>query len=307
MTGEVSLQGEVSPLVVSASRATDIPAFYGRWFVNRLRAGHCLWRNPYNLGQIQRVRFDNCKVAVFWTKDASPFLQHLPEIEAAFPSYFQYTLNDYESEGFEPGVPALEDRIATFVELSGRLGRERVVWRFDPLLLTRELTPERLLDRVDRLGRRLCRHTDRLVISFVDDYHKMRRRIAALPDPPRTFTSGEMTAFARGLLGRVAAWPRPIALASCCEAGDLCGIPANRCVDPELAGRIAGTPIPDGLRPTRPDCRCGASKDIGAYSTCPHGCVYCYANQGAAVVASRHRRHDPEAEMLDPGPEPSGN
>jgi hypothetical protein len=302
-TRKGTLTGEVAPLVVSASRATDIPAFYGQWFVNRLRAGHCLWRNPYNPGQVQRVRLDRCKVAVFWSKNPAPLIPFLPEIEEAFPSYVQYTLNDYEAEGLEPGIPPLEERVATFARLSGMLGKGRVVWRFDPLVLSGRLTPGVLLERVDRLGRELCHHTEKLVFSFVDDYHKSRRRLAALPDPPRAFTSGEMTAFARGLLELAAAWPRPVALASCCEAGDLCGIPQNRCVDPELASRIAGVPIPPEHRPTRSNCLCAASKDIGAYNTCPHGCLYCYANQGASLVASRHRRHDPGSEMLDPGRE----
>lgn len=116
----------MAPYVISASRATDIPAFHVRWLLERLRAGYCLWRNPFNTGQGQYVSFERCRLLVFWSKNPLPLLPHLSEIEDyGFKYYFQFTLNNYEAEGLEPGLPPLEQRLETFCRLSERLGRQR--------------------------------------------------------------------------------------------------------------------------------------------------------------------------------------
>ena len=130
------LKAAIAPLVISASRATDIPAFHAKWFMNRLRAGYCLWQNPFNARQRQYISFEKCAVIVFWSKYPAPLLPYLAEVEDRGVSfYFQYTLNDYEAEGLEPHVPSLARRIAAFREIASRFGRHRVVWRHDPILL----------------------------------------------------------------------------------------------------------------------------------------------------------------------------
>ena len=159
---------EVAPVILSASRSTDIPAFYAKWFFDRLAEGYCVWTNPFNQ-QKMYVSFKQCKVIVFWTKNPKPILPYLHELdERGIHYYFQVTLNDYEQEGFEPNVPALEERIDTFHQLSGMIGHERVIWRFDPLICTSELTPRMLLTRMEKIGNRLKGYTDKLVFSFVD-------------------------------------------------------------------------------------------------------------------------------------------
>ncbi|WP_302616557.1 DUF1848 family protein, partial [uncultured Desulfovibrio sp.] len=198
----------VAPLVVSASRATDIPAFHVRWLLERLRAGHCLWRNPFNARQEQYISFARCKCLIFWSKNPLPLLPHLPEIDdLGFSYYFQFTLNDYEAERLEPGLPPLEQRLETFCRLSEQLGRERVIWRWDPLLLATSLPTEALLERLDSLGRRLSLVTDKLVISFLDIYEKIRGRLAAHTAAPRAPLEAETAMLAQGLARCNAGWP----------------------------------------------------------------------------------------------------
>src|SRR5690242_15722596 len=125
----------IAPLVISASRATDIPAFHAQWLLGRLEAGYCTWTNPFN-GRLQYVSFEKARAFVFWTKNARPIIEHLQAFDRKHLAYcFQFTLNDYDAEALEPNVPPLEQRVRTFVELCRRIGRARVIWRFDPLIL----------------------------------------------------------------------------------------------------------------------------------------------------------------------------
>lgn len=143
----------VAPVIISASRSTDIPAFYGTWFVERLKRGYADWVNPFS-GSLQHVSFARTRAIVFWTKDPRPMMAKLRDVAAIVPNfYFLYTLNDYEQEGYEPAVAHLERRIRTFLELSDRLGPGRVVWRFDPLILSDVCTVDILSERVSTLAR----------------------------------------------------------------------------------------------------------------------------------------------------------
>lgn len=278
------------PVIISASRATDIPAFHGEWLLRRLDAGGVLWRNPFN-GVVSPVSFAKARLFVFWTKDARPMLPLLDRLDArGLRYYFQFTVNDYEADGLEPGVPPLEERLDTFAALAARLGRERVVWRFDPLILSDTVTVETLAARLERVGERLRGHTSRLVISFADieGYRGVRRRLAQAGGGWRGFTEPEM----RQMAARVAALSRRwgLEVETCCEACDLSafGIGHGRCVDDRLIARAFGDDaalrafVARGWRKDRGQrkgCGCIPSKDIGAYATCPHRCAYCYANR----------------------------
>jgi hypothetical protein len=288
----------IAPVIVSASRATDIPAFHAEWFIERLRAGFVQWRNPFNPHQAQYVSFRKTRAVIFWSKNPAPLLPCLPEIEAmGLKYYFQFTLNDYEAEGLEPGVPSLAGRVETFRRLADRIGPERVIWRFDPLVLTERLTADALLDRIEHLAAMLRGHTRKLVISFADihRYRSVRRRLDHRCAGAREFTSDEMVAFAARLVERNESWG--FELATCAEEIELPGIAHNRCIDDRLPARCFGNDAAlmeflgggslfsgDGSsgstlkdRGQRKACGCIVSKDIGAYGTCQHGCLYCYA------------------------------
>ena len=242
------------PVIISASRSTDIPAFYAKWFFNRLKKGYCVWYNPFNR-QKMYVSFARCRVVVFWTKNPKPILPYLHELdERGIHFYFQVTLNDYVDEGFEPNVPSVEERIQTFRELSERVGHERVIWRFDPLIIAPGITPRILLSRIWKIGNRLKGYTDKLVFSFVDvkAYRKVQNNLVK---ETNCFTKenvelaemneGQRQEVVEGLVKLREAWASEgwnIKLATCAEDMDFAkyGIEHNRCIDGELMEQVFG-------------------------------------------------------------------
>lgn len=312
-----------SPLVISASRATDIPAFHGEWFMARLRAGFCRRRNPFNSRQESLISFARTRVFVFWSKHPAPFLLHLAEIAATGRQfYFQYTLNAYEAEGLEPGLPSLCRRLETFKRLADTIGPQRVIWRYDPLIVGGRLNTDALLERIDRLGRELSPYTEKLVFSFVDMYRKTAAALRRLDPAYRAPTADERRELARGIAALNAGWPHRLELATCAEGIDLSalGIHKNKCIDDVLIRRLCPQDalVQAELAPRRQlsllpgmetaasaskdtgqrtACGCIPSKDIGAYDSCPHFCVYCYANRSEQAVRAnlqRCRQQQPE-------------
>ena len=241
-----------APVIISASRSTDIPAFYAKWFFNRLAKGYCVWYNPFNR-QPMYISFARCRVVVFWTKNPAPIIPYLPELDKrGIHYYFQVTLNDYAKEGFEPNVPSVEERVKTFIELSNLIGKERVIWRFDPLVITSDIGPRELLTRIWNVGNRLKGYTDKLVFSFVDvkAYKKVQNNLVK---ETMFFTKDDVenaeanpaqrTEIVEGLAKMRDSWHRGgwnVEMATCAEDIDLeaYDIHHNRCIDGELMKRI---------------------------------------------------------------------
>ena len=243
-----------APVIISASRSTDIPAFYAKWFFNRLAKGYCVWYNPFNRKPMY-VSFRHCKVVVFWTKNPEPILPYLYQLdERGIHYYFQVTLNDYVREGFEPNVPSVEKRIETFCKLSEQIGHERVIWRFDPLVITPDITPRILLNRIWKIGNRLKGYTDKLVFSFVDvkAYRKVQNNLIK---ETHCFTKenvetaelneAQRLEIVEGLAKLRDVWKAEgwnLTLATCAEEDNLekYDIDHNRCIDGELMERVFG-------------------------------------------------------------------
>lgn len=240
------------PVIISASRSTDIPAFYARWLINRIKKGYVVWYNPFNQ-QPTYVSFKNCRVVVFWTKNPKPLIPHLVELDnLGIRYYFQYTLNDYEKEGLEPNVAPLKRRIEIFKELSSLIGKEKVIWRFDPFILTSTLSTRDLLLRVWNIGNALKNYTDKLVFSFVDvkAYRKVQNNLVR---EIKSFTKDnldiaepnqeQMIELIEGLVKIREAWANEgwhIKMATCAEDINLekYQIERNRCIDGELMKNI---------------------------------------------------------------------
>ena len=242
----------MAPIIISASRSTDIPAFYAKWFINRLEKGYCVWYNPFNR-QKMYVSFKQCKVIVFWTKNPKPIIPYLHELDKrGIHYYFQITLNDYEREGFEPNVPSLKERIETFKQLSNRIGKEKVIWRFDPLIITQYLTPRKLLNRIYHVGNSLKGYTDKLVFSFIDikDYRKVQNNLVKETDffvkesiENAEFNERQKIEIVDGLSKLREYWKAEgwnLEIATCAEDINLreYDIYSNRCIDGELMKRI---------------------------------------------------------------------
>lgn len=230
-----------APLIISASRSTDIPAFYADWFFNRLKNGYSAWVNPFN-GVKNYVSYEDVRFIVFWSKNPKPLLKHLSYLrERGINCYIQYTLNDYVSEKLEMGVPPLKDRIDTFKRLSDYLGRDEIVWRFDPLILTDRISVDSLIDKIAVIGEQLKDYTNKLVFSFADiiEYGKVRKNLENSGVKYRNFTPDEMNYLASSLSNINKRWN--LELATCAEKIDLdkYGISHNRCVDDYLMAKIA--------------------------------------------------------------------
>ena len=228
------------PIVVSASRSTDIPAFYADWFFHRLEKGYSAWTNPFN-GVKSYVGYADTKFIVFWSKNPRPLLNYLDELKKrGIGCYIQYTLNDYEEEGLERGVRPLAERIETFKLLVERLGKGAVVWRFDPLILTDKIDMDKLLQKIENIGDQLRDYTEKLVFSFADieSYKKVKNNLQRSHINYIEWTKPQMIEFAQRLvaLNKSKGWG--FELATCGETADLDGVEHNHCVDDRLMVRF---------------------------------------------------------------------
>lgn len=230
-----------APIIVSASRSTDVPAFYADWFFHRLKVGYSAWTNPFN-GVKSYVSYHNTRFIVFWSKNPHPLLNHLDYLkERNIGCYIQYTLNDYEEESLERGVPKLSERIDTFKQLVDKLGKGRVIWRFDPLILTDAISIDTLLSKIERIGDQLQGYTEKLVFSYADilSYRKVKANLEKSHIPYYEWTEPQMLEFAEQLAELNKKWG--YTLATCGENVDLqqFGIEHNHCVDDALIIRFA--------------------------------------------------------------------
>ncbi|MDF2629811.1 MAG: hypothetical protein K0R39_3642 [Symbiobacteriaceae bacterium] len=305
-------------MIISASYKTDIPCFYGQWFMNRLRAGYCKMVNPYSR-QIYRVSLTRADVDgfIFWTKNLGPFLPHLAEIRAAgYPFIIQYTITGY-ARSLEHAVVDSEQSVGQIRRVASEFGPKAVVWRYDPILFTSATPHEYHLKSFSRLAEQLEGAVDEVVISFAHVYAKTKRNLAVAAHKHGLTWSDPDDEAKRDLVGRFVevAGSHGMQVAICSQNRYVTeGTRPARCVDAERLGAVAGRLIAAERRGNRPDCDCYASKDIGEYDTCPHGCVYCYAVQTQSLAQARYRQHDPDGEFLfpptdvrDPAPaEPDG-
>lgn len=301
-----------TPIIISASRSTDIPAFYSDWFFERLKKGYVKWLNPFNRVPLF-VSFEKARLFVFWSKNPKPIFKHLKYLDdRELNYYFQFTLNDYDKENFEERVPSLESRIETFIKLSEIIGKEKVIWRFDPYILTKEIGVDELLKKTENIGNKLKNYTNKMVFSFADIgiYSKVKKNLERGNINFQEFDKKTMNELASGLNELNKKWKFKIG--TCTEKIDLdeYGILHNKCIDDDLIIELfnkdkelmdfLGVKIQTNLfkeiktknlkdKGQRTACGCIMSKDIGQYNTCPFGCVYCYANDSKEIALKNFR------------------
>jgi hypothetical protein len=291
-------------MIISASRRTDLPAFYAKWFYHRVRAGMCRVQNPMNPKQISRISLKppDVTAVIFWTRYPAPLLPYLSALSERGISYgFLFTVVDYPRR-LEPRTPPLHARIRVFRRLSAKIGGHRIIWRYDPIYFSPATGVAYHKQRFAHIARSLRGATHRCIISTVDIYRKNRGR---LTDP------GELTwcppdpcdaAFA-DLMGYMAetAGENGMEIVSCAEKIDLrpYGIHPGKCIDDRWISDFTGKPVTAETDPSqRSACNCVTSRDIGAYNTCPFGCRYCYAVSGDEIARRVRKQHDPTAPAL---------
>lgn len=284
-------------MIISASRRTDIPAFYNQWFFNRLKQGFVMVRNPMNPQLVSKISLNPQLIdcIVFWTKNPQNMMKHLDQLKD-YHYYFLFTITSYGPE-LEKYLPPKDEVIETFIELSCKIGKEKLIWRYDPVLITDTIDEEYHYYHFEYIARKLHPYTERCIISFLDMYKKCERNLKGFNI--KELDTGEMVQLA-GRLNQVAERCN-IEMVTCAEEVDLSpqGISHGKCIDDQLISRITGANLEVKKdKHQRKTCRCVESIDIGAYNTCCHMCLYCYANSDARVVQKNITRHHYESPLL---------
>jgi hypothetical protein len=288
-------------MIISASRRTDLPAFYGQWFMNRIRAGYCEVPNPFNPFQVAQVslRPEDVDVIAFWTRDPAPMLPHLRELdERGFRYYFLYTVMD-NPRSIDPHCPSVTNSLNTFRALVDLVGPDRVIWRYDPVTFTPHTGPEFHEQAFLRIAGALKGYTHRCIISTMNLYRKTMIRLAqkgiqiTLPEE-KVFEHlmRSMAGEARNKGMEICGCATPL------ELGQY-GIKHGKCVDDSYIKRVFGVDVTRRKDPSqRKACGCVISKDIGMYDTCLFGCLYCYATSSVEKARENLRKHDPNSPRL---------
>lgn len=285
-------------MIISASRRTDIPTYYSDWLFNRLREGYVLVRNPMSIHKIGKINLspDVVDGLVLWTKNPIPMLGRLSELEK-YNYYFQFTLNAYGKD-VEPNIPSKKDTIIpAFIRLSKAIGRDRVIWRYDPIFFNENYSLEYHCKYFKKLASVLCDYTEKCTVSFLDLYRNTARNVQPLQIQIETHEQQLelLSSFSE------IAHHHGIYIDTCAEAielGDL-NIAHACCIDKERLERLGHCKLSvEKDRNQRPECGCIASIDIGAYNTCKNGCLYCYANYSNLTVKKNAENHNPQSPLL---------
>lgn len=300
--------------LISASKRTDIPAFYSEWFINRIRAGYAMYRNPFNLKQAIKISLkpEDILAITFWTRNPEPLIKYLDELkEFDIPFYFHFTINSYPRV-IDPSTPNAEKTIDTFKYLADKYSPKLIQWRYDPIIFNSVMTPEWHLLNFENISSKLKGYTNRCYFSFVDFYQKTKRKINEIKrETGWEFYDNEKTnleiIYLTKQLNEIAL-SKNIVMYSCAEpliekhikAGDLKDIQKASCVDVDIIHELFPERFQTSkIQATRESCGCYPCKDIGAYDSCMYKCIYCYANTNFEHKSkTRLNQHDPMGEYL---------
>lgn len=285
-------------MIISASRRTDIPSYYSEWMINRLKEKYVLVRNPMNIHQVSKIDLSPNVVdaIVFWTKNPTPMLPYLDEIKD-YTYYFQFTLSAYGPD-VEKNIPSKNKIIIpAFQQLSKEIGKEKIIWRYDPIFFSKQYSMEYHCKYFEVLASKLCDYTEKCTVSFMDMYRNTERNVKTLNVIQDTYEMQEE------LLQRFVEIAKEYGLYidTCAEIGDFhnIGVEHAHCIDRERIEKIGGFKLNvDKDANQRAECGCVASIDIGAYNTCKNGCLYCYANYSANTVEKNFGMHNPKSPLL---------
>ncbi|MFV9510939.1 DUF1848 domain-containing protein [Tepidibacillus sp. LV47] len=296
-------------MIISVSRRTDIPAFFGEWFMNRIKAGYFYSVNPFNPKQVKKISLkpEDVDVFVFWTKNPKPFIKYLePLNKKGYQYYFQITLNDYPKV-FEPNVPPVHERIETFQELSRKIGKNKVIWRYDPIIVSNITPIEYHLEKVEKIAGQLKGYTCRLTISFLDFYGKVDKRLRKLEERYgivlKDITTEEYQKDIIHLSTHLSeiAKKNGMEIQTCAEKLNLdsWGIQHGSCIDDQFIQSVFQMDKKFKKdKNQRKECQCVASIDMGIYNTCRFQCSYCYANYSETSISNRLKKHHPSYPTL---------
>ncbi len=282
-------------MIINTGMRTDIPAFYSEWFMNRIREGYVLVRNPYRPDWITRYELspDVVDCLAFCTKNPAPMLRYIDELKR-FHQYWFVTITPYDKD-IEPNVPPKEQVMQDFAALSEAIGTNCIAWRYDPIFIDNIYTIERHISDFEIMCRTLSGYTNVCVISFIDLYERVSRDFSQV----RTVTSQERAAIGKTFAEIGSRYG--ITIKACAEGNDLAqyGVDCNGCMTKETFEQAIGSRINVPKKKSqRAECSCVLGTDIGAYDTCGHLCRYCYANSNRENVRRNMKIHDPKSPFL---------
>ncbi|ADL07338.1 DUF1848 domain-containing protein [Thermosediminibacter oceani] len=288
-------------MIISASRRTDIPAFYAGWFMDKVRKGRVVVYNPFNgVGWEVSLKSEDVDAVVFWSKNFGPLLPALDELKEKYRLYFLFTITGLHGILEDNVIPA-DEAVEQFIEISRKFSPGHIQWRFDPIVITNVTGEDFYLEKFESIARKLKGYTRRCYISFATIYDKVKRNFAVLERERGIRLTEWDEDKKRDFANRLGSIARDygIRVYSCCNEfliGEY--VERGSCVDVNLINELYSAEIKSPLHPTRPGCGCYKSVDIGVYNTCPHGCRYCYANHDAKKALENYRSHNPCSDFL---------
>ena len=285
-------------MIISASRRTDIPAYYSDWFFNRINEGFLMVRNPMNFHQVGKINLSPDKVdcIVFWTKNPIPMLDRLDELKD-YMYYFQFTITPYEKD-IETNLPSKDLLIQAFQKTSGKIGADRVIWRYDPILINEKYSIDYHIGIFHEMAEKLHKYTHKVIISFIDiSYRGVKGNIKELAmldflTDTKTELASKFAEIAKRLGLTIEACAVPLDLAEY-------GIGSAQCIDGKLISALIGRCCDTGKdKYQRRECGCASSIDVGMYNTCKNGCLYCYANYSPKLIEGHFNRHNAKSAFI---------
>ena len=288
-------------MIISASRRTDIPAFYAKWFINRIREGYVLNKNPFNANQVKKIILTPFHVdaIIFWTRNPKPLMPYLDELdEKGLNYYFQYTITGYPRT-LEKNTPHPSKAIETFIELSDKIGKEKVIWRYDPIIFTKYTNFDEHIRLFNKISKALEGKTNKVVISFADPYKKITKKLEEVDYSDILDEKTKLYELAKQI-SKIAE-SRNMIVETCSETIDLdyCNIKHGKCIDDTLIEKLFNINLNVNKdKNQRKECGCVQSVDIGVYNTCSHGCTYCYATFSDKTVEKNKLIHNPNSPLL---------
>lgn len=282
-------------MIINTGMRTDIPAFYSKWLLNRIKEGFVYVRNPYYKSQVTKYSLSPEVVdcLAFCTKNPHPLIDNLDKLDA-YNQFWFVTITPYGKD-IEPNVPDKKLIIEDFKKLSNHIGVDSIALRYDPILINEKFDVEMHIKCFERLLIQLKGYTHDCTISFLDLYEKVKKNAPDLRPPNEEEQRKIAKEFAR--IGR----ENDITIHGCCEKEFLkeYGIDITGCMSQEIVEKAIHNKINVQKRQSqRAVCNCVLGNDIGAYNTCMHLCKYCYANANSGLVRENVKKHNPNSPFL---------
>ena len=282
-------------MIINTGMRTDIPAFYSKWLMNRIKEGYVYVRNPYYKEQVTKYSLspDVLDCLAFCTKNPTPMLEYLNELDI-YKQFWFVTITPYGKD-LEPNVPDKDSVIESFKKLSNHIGANAIAWRYDPILINNEFNVKRHIEEFKKMAEKLKGYTHDCTISFLDLYAKVQRNAPDLRPP----IYDEQIEIAKAF--KEIGDKNDMVIHACCEKEFLkdYGLDITGCMSQEIVEKAIGNSLNvPKLSMKRQGCNCLMGNDIGTYNSCGHLCKYCYANENKGLVLESMKRHNQNSPFL---------